>query len=52
MAISNRLPPVAVEYDARGKRVTRQFANAFEARRFYAAKARAGKNPKVKKGAQ
>jgi hypothetical protein len=50
MPISNRLPPVAVEYDSKGQRVTKQFTNAFEARRFYAAKLKAGKRPIVKKG--
>src|SRR5690349_20257714 len=50
MAISNRLPPVRVEYDRNGSRVSKQFANAFEARRFYVAKAKQGRNPTVKKG--
>lgn len=52
MAISNRMPPVAVEYDARDKRATKQFTDAYAARRFFVAKAKQGKNPKVKKGAE
>lgn len=48
MPISNRTPPVAVEYDARGKRATKQFTDCYAARRFYVAKLKAGKNPKVK----
>lgn len=49
-SISGRMPPVAVEYDgAKGQRVTKQFADAYAARRFYAAKHRAGKNPRVRK---
>lgn len=47
-AISNRQPPVRVEYDSRGKRVTKEFADANEAKKFYAAKEKAGKHPKVK----
>lgn len=46
-AISTRMPAVEVEYDARGKRVTKHFADANEAKRFFAAKDKAGKNPKV-----
>jgi hypothetical protein len=40
---------VAVEYDCRGKRVCKTFTDHFEARRFYSAKDKAGKNPKVKR---
>ena len=47
--ISNRQPPVAVEYDCRGKRETKTFTDAYAARRFYVAKLNAGKNPTVKK---
>lgn len=50
MPISNRLPPVRVEYDRGGKRVARTFTDAYAARRFYAAKQKAGRNPTVKKG--
>ena len=46
--ISTRLPSVAVEYDSRGQRVRKLFADAFAARRFYTQKAREGKNPQVK----
>lgn len=46
-AISRRSPPVAVEYDYRGRRKTKQFSDAYVARRFYVAKLRQGKNPKV-----
>lgn len=41
--------PVGVEYDAKGKRVTKVFADAYAARRFYGAKLKAGANPKVVK---
>ena len=43
MMISNRMPAVKVEYDCRGKRTTKTFKDAYAARRFYAAKLRAGK---------
>jgi hypothetical protein len=44
----NRKPlPVTVEYDKRGKRVSRTFADAYAARRFFSAKAKAGKRPRV-----
>jgi hypothetical protein len=47
-AISNRLPAVDVEYDgAKGKRLTKHFDDANAAKRFYATKDKAGKNPKV-----
>jgi hypothetical protein len=39
--------PVAIEYDARGRRTQRLFTDHYEARRFYAAKYKAGKRPKV-----
>ena len=39
--------PVTVEFDCRGQRVQRRFADAYQARRFYVAKARANKRPKV-----
>jgi hypothetical protein len=48
-AISGRMPPVLVEYDCRGQRVTKYFANPYKARSFYVAKDKAGKQPKVKK---
>lgn len=38
---------IAVEYDSRGQRVQRVFNDHFEARRFYVAKDKAGKHPKV-----
>lgn len=41
--------PVAVEYDSRGARVTKQFPDEYAARRFYVAKAKVGANPKVKR---
>ena len=34
-AISNRTPPVTVEYDYRGQRVQKTFDDAFAAKRFY-----------------
>ena len=39
--------PVTLEYDCRGKRVTKTLPNAYAARQFYAAKFRAGKHPAV-----
>ena len=50
MTISNRMPAVRVEYDPNGQRTTKHFDDAYEARRFYATKFKAGKNPTVKKG--
>ena len=41
--------PIAIEYTCRGKRVQRTFTDHYEARRFYAVKDKAGRNPKVKK---
>lgn len=41
--------PVAVEYDCNGTRVSKVFDNPYKARSFYVAKAKAGKNPAVKK---
>lgn len=41
--------PIAVEYDANGKRTTKEFKDHFAARRFYVAKLKEGRNPKVKK---
>ena len=46
--ISNRMPAVVVEYDCYGRRKSRHFGDAYEARRFYAAKLQQGKNPRVK----
>lgn len=48
-AISNRMPAVVVEYYCYGKRKSKHFGDAYEARRFYAAKLHQGKNPSVKK---
>lgn len=54
-AISNRMPPIAVEYDGprTGERLTKNFegtpAGACAARRFYKEKLNKGKNPKVKR---
>lgn len=39
--------PVTVEYDSRGQRVRKVLPNAITARRFYAAKLKAGHNPAV-----
>lgn len=41
-------PEVAVEYDCRGKRVSKTFKCCFAARRFYVAKSKANRNPAVK----
>ena len=48
-AIGNVTPPVAVEYDwgNKGQRRTKRFEDAHEAKAFYTAKDKAGKNPKV-----
>jgi hypothetical protein len=44
----NRKPvPVCVQYTLRGQRVLKRFEDAYTARRFYAAKSRAGADPKV-----
>lgn len=54
-AISNRMPPIAVEYDGprAGERRTKNFegtsAGACAARRFYKTKLDKGKNPTLKK---
>lgn len=39
--------PTTVEYDCRGHRTTKTLPDAYKARQFYTAKAKAGKNPKV-----
>lgn len=38
---------VVIEYDRLGKRVRKEFADNFQARAFFAAKLKAGKNPRV-----
>jgi DNA invertase Pin-like site-specific DNA recombinase len=52
MTLFGKAPPppssVVIEYDAAGKRVTKQFNNAYAARRFFVAKLNAGKNPTVR----
>lgn len=45
--MNRQLSPVLVEYDCRGQRVRRYFADAVVAKRFYCAKAKAGKRPRV-----
>lgn len=40
---------IAVEYDAYGQRVRKTFEDMYEARRFYVAKDKAGKHPRVVK---
>lgn len=47
-----KYPPetIYVEYDKRGGRATKPFTDAYAARRFWVAKDKAGKRPKVKKG--
>lgn len=48
--ISNRAPPISVEYDGRdGKRVVKYFECCFEARRFFVSKDREGKSPTVRR---
>jgi hypothetical protein len=45
---SNRIASVTVEYDGAGaSRVRKTFSDPFAARRFYAAKDRAGKRPRI-----
>ena len=51
-SISGRLPSVTIEYDSRGKRVSKAFADAYAARRFYITKSREGKNPHIITGAK
>jgi DNA invertase Pin-like site-specific DNA recombinase len=46
---SSSEPVVAVEYDVPQGRRKKLFSDAYEARRFYAAKLKAGKNPVVRK---
>lgn len=46
-AISNRQPPVDVEYDCRGKRKRKSFPNAHAGRAFYSMKLKQGKRPKI-----
>ena len=46
-AISTRTAAVTVEYEARGHRVTKTFADAHEGKRFYVAKEKAGKSPRI-----
>jgi hypothetical protein len=53
MSLYGKAPPpprVGIEYDARGKRMIRYFANAYQARRFYLVKLSQGKNPVIRKG--
>jgi hypothetical protein len=47
-AISGRMPPLAVEYDARGGRAAKRFDDPYAARRFYARLTKAGRRPAVK----
>ena len=49
-AIANDLQ-VTIEYDSRGKRVTKHFEDVFAGRRWFLAKDRDGKNPRVVNGA-
>jgi hypothetical protein len=44
---TGELPVVVIEYDKYGKRVQKHFEDAYEARRFYLAKHKAGKRPNV-----
>jgi hypothetical protein len=52
-SITNRQPGVTIEFTVRlahgEQRVTKHFVDAYIARRFYVAKFKAGKNPKVVK---
>ena len=49
MGISDRMPRVKIEYDCRGQRKTKPFTDPYQARQFYMAKLREGKNPAVRK---
>jgi DNA invertase Pin-like site-specific DNA recombinase len=40
-------PPVIVEYDCRGKRTQKTFEDAYAARRWFVAKDKAGRNPRI-----
>lgn len=42
-------PVVDITYESNGERRAKRFTNAREARRFYIAKFKAGKNPTVKR---
>jgi hypothetical protein len=46
-----KYPPVTfyIEYDSRGRRVKRAFTDEYAARRFWIAKDKAGKRPRVRK---
>jgi len=48
-AISTRTSPCCIEYTARGRRVTKDFHNANEAKAFYVKQDKAGRNPVVRK---
>lgn len=45
--MNRKTPPVTVEYDKQGQRATKTFDCPFTARRFFTAKAKAGKRPRV-----
>jgi hypothetical protein len=47
IVLAPKITKVAVEYTAKGQRVTKEFADNGTARRFYAAKLKAGASPKV-----
>lgn len=46
-AISNRMPPVTVEYDCRGRRARKTFDDSYEAKKWYCTKHKSGHNPHV-----
>ena len=47
--ISTRMPAVIVEYDTAKGRMSKRFEDAYQARRFFVAKDREDRNPKVRK---
>lgn len=49
MMISTRTPPCTIEYDCKGKRVTKFFEDSYKGRAFFASKLKLGLNPKVVK---
>ena len=49
MNISRRMPAIIVEYDGRHGRIQKRFENVYEGRRFFVAKSKERRNPRVVK---
>jgi len=47
IVLAPKITKVTVEYTAKGNRVVKEFADNGSARRFYAAKLKAGAEPKI-----